>query len=255
MADSTTPSLMQPATSLQAGEGSWINIKDAVLDKVSTDMLLTADNISLYQFATSLLITFFLTYLVSIFYRKYSSSISDRNSFSKTFILIGMTTMLIITVVKSSLALSLGLVGALSIVRFRAAIKEPEELAYLFLVIAIGLGMGAGQAGVTTLAMIIVLLFAYFQRKTKQQARTDALHRLSVTVSKDSVLGLEEITAILIEEKTSPTIKRVDYSNDHLEVSAVLEIDDVETLSRIRNKLANRDNGILFRIIDSRPII
>ena len=61
-----------------------------------------------------------------------------------------MTTMLIITVVKSSLALSLGLVGALSIVRFRAAIKEPEELAYLFLTIAIGLALGREPATVRT---------------------------------------------------------------------------------------------------------
>ena len=51
--------------------------------------------------------------------------------------------MLIIFVVKSSLALSLGLVGALSIVRFRSAIKEPEELTFLFLNIALGIGFGA----------------------------------------------------------------------------------------------------------------
>jgi len=48
-----------------------------------------------------------------------------------------MTTMLVISIVKSSLALSLGLVGALSIVRFRSAIKEPEELVYIFLSMAI----------------------------------------------------------------------------------------------------------------------
>jgi hypothetical protein len=59
--------------------------------------------------------------------------------------MITMTTMLIITIVKASLALSLGLVGALSILRFRAAIKEPKELAYWFLAIAIGLDFGARQ--------------------------------------------------------------------------------------------------------------
>ena len=63
--------------------------------------------------------------------------------------LLAVTTMFIITVVKSSLALSLGLVGALSIVRFRAAIKEPEELTYLFFAISIGLGLGADQRVVT----------------------------------------------------------------------------------------------------------
>jgi len=51
-----------------------------------------------------------------------------------------MTTIFISTVVESSLALTLGLVGALSIVRFRTAVKEPEELSYMFLAITIGLG-------------------------------------------------------------------------------------------------------------------
>ena len=54
----------------------------------------------------------------------------------KNFILLGIATCIVITIVKNSLALSLGLVGALSIVRFRAAIKEPEELVYLLFVIA-----------------------------------------------------------------------------------------------------------------------
>ena len=56
-----------------------------------------------------------------------------------------LTTLLVISVVKSSLALSLGLVGALSIVRFRTPVKEPEELAYIFLAIALGLALGADQ--------------------------------------------------------------------------------------------------------------
>jgi hypothetical protein len=64
---------------------------------------------------------------------------------------------LIITIVKSSLALSLGLVGALSIVRFRTPVKEPEELAYLFMAIAIGLGMGADYRLETSVGTILIL--------------------------------------------------------------------------------------------------
>ena len=59
-------------------------------------------------------------------------------------------------VVKSSLALSLGLVGALSLVRFRTPIKEPEELAHLFLVSAVGLGFGAGQSVVTPIVFLVI---------------------------------------------------------------------------------------------------
>ena len=65
-------------------------------------------------------------------------------------------------VVKTSLALSLGLVGALSIVRFRTPIKEPEELIYLFLAIAIGLGFGAGYPIITILIVIVILVIIYF---------------------------------------------------------------------------------------------
>ena len=68
-----------------------------------------------------------------------------------------LTTLLVISVVKSSLALSLGLVGALSIVRFRTPIKEPEELAYIFLAIAIGLALGADQREVSVIALPIIL--------------------------------------------------------------------------------------------------
>ena len=72
--------------------------------------------------------------------------------------ILATVTFLVIMVVKSSLALSLGLVGALSVIRFRTPIKEPEELVYLFLAISIGLGYGAGQTFVTTVVFIIIML-------------------------------------------------------------------------------------------------
>ena len=78
-------------------------------------------------------------------FQRFGSTLSNRSEFNLVFPFVLLTTILIITVVKSSLALSLGLVGALSIVRFRTPIKEPEELAYLFIAIAMGLGLGANQ--------------------------------------------------------------------------------------------------------------
>tara|TARA_B100000959_G_scaffold272031_1_gene320892 strand:+ start:91 stop:627 length:537 start_codon:yes stop_codon:yes gene_type:complete len=72
-----------------------------------------------------------------------------------------MVTIGVIAVVKSSLALSLGLVGALSIVRFRAAIKDPEELVYLFLCIGIGLALGATDFSGTILGLVKQMLLAF----------------------------------------------------------------------------------------------
>ena len=97
-------------------------------------------------------------------FQRFGSTLSNRAEFAQVFPFIVMTTILIITVVKSSLALSLGLVGALSIVRFRTPIKEPEELAYLFMAIAIGLGLGADQLLPTVVSVAVVLAFSRLER-------------------------------------------------------------------------------------------
>ena len=114
-------------------------------------------SISTGNFVQHLLVTLVLSLLVKIVYTRFSTTISNKKEFSKNFVILGLTTCIVITIVKSSLALSLGLVVALSIVRFRAAIKEPEELAYLFLIIAI----------VSLIASFILLRMNYLLQKKK----------------------------------------------------------------------------------------
>ena len=126
------------------------------MDSFEEFLTVSAAQISIPEFISSLLLTAFLASILANIYTNHGSTLSNRRVFSRNFMIIALTTMLVITVVKSSLALSLGLVGALSIVRFRSAIKEPEELAYLFLAIGIGLGMGANQILVTVLAFAII---------------------------------------------------------------------------------------------------
>ena len=120
------------------------------------NMVLGFDN-----FIISLVVASILSFIVQLFYLKFSSSLSNRLDFSKNFVILGIATTIVITIVKSSLALSLGLVGALSIVRFRAAIKEPEELVFLFLIISIGLGCGAGQIKIIIVGTLFALLLMY----------------------------------------------------------------------------------------------
>ena len=103
------------------------------------------NTINLPEFLLNLVITALVAAVLRWFYIRYSNSVSNRKRFAANFLPLALATMLIITIVKSSIALSLGLVGALSIVRFRAAIKDPEELTFLFLVIGLGLATGANQ--------------------------------------------------------------------------------------------------------------
>jgi hypothetical protein len=150
------------------------NSMDQINKITSSDLNFFYNNnieISYQGFVLSLICAAILSFLVQLFYLKYSSSLSNKQEFSKNFVVLGITTTIVIMIVKSSLALSLGLVGALSIVRFRAAIKEPEELVYLFLIISIGLGCGANQLAITVIgiifSLIIIIIYSIYLKKKK----------------------------------------------------------------------------------------
>ena len=113
---------------------------------------------TLFSFSMCVLMSF----IVRDFYIKRSFSLTGKMHIGSIIPVLSTVVFLVIIVVKSSLALSLGLVGALSIVRFRTPIKEPEELVYLFLAIALGLGYGAGYVYQTTVLTSLILLMNYF---------------------------------------------------------------------------------------------
>ena len=128
--------------------------------------------IDLLNFFYAIVLSLILSSLVKVTYIKVGKSLNDKSYFSDTFIPLALITTLVITVIKFSLALSLGLVGALSIVRFRAAIKEPEELVYLFFVISIGLSNGANQFLLSIFATLVIVGFLFaryiFENKFKK---------------------------------------------------------------------------------------
>ena len=125
----------------------------------------TLEVIPIYHFPLMIVIALALTSAMRWAYIKFSTQISEKQHFSLNFIYLALIVLLIISVVKSSLALSLGLVGALSIVRFRTAIKNPEELIFLFLSIGIGVGLGAGKVYLVVTATVVFCLHSYFCRQ------------------------------------------------------------------------------------------
>ena len=113
-----------------------------------------------------LIICFISGYFLKFFYNKYSNYNLSNNKISSILPILSVVTFLIITIIKSSIALSLGLVGALSIVRFRTPIKEPEELLFLFLAIAIGIGYGSNEIYITGLIYFFILILIWFNSKS-----------------------------------------------------------------------------------------
>ena len=118
----------------------------------------------------------------------------------------------------------MGLVGALSIVRFRAAIKEPEELVYLFLVIATGLVGGAGQLKITIAGIAIGLIIIYLSSlKSTQNIKNNEIINLGIIIEKK--IGDNEINKILDDVKNmSQELKFISMSKTNKDVSINLDI-------------------------------
>ena len=114
-----------------------------------------------------------MSFIVRDFYIRRSFSLTGKIHIGSIIPVLSAVVFLVIIVVKSSLALSLGLVGALSIVRFRTPIKEPEELVYLFLAIAIGLGYAAGQVLITTILILCILFIIYMWLSNRKLEKTN----------------------------------------------------------------------------------
>ena len=228
------------------------------MDKSLIDFFLNENvSISTGNFVQHLLVTLVLSFLVKIVYTKFSTTISNKKEFSKNFVILGLTTCIVITIVKSSLALSLGLVGALSIVRFRAAIKEPEELAYLFLIIAIGLGAGAGQITIITLGTITSLTVIVFLYSLNTKEKNKINENLHFTISIDKKLSKKDIDNLIkiIERQVSHLeLSSLNQSNKNLIINLILILkntNSVTTLNEIilknyptANILLNKDHNI-----------
>lgn len=98
-------------------------------------------------------------------FRRFALVASNRRLFASQFMYYAISIFLIITTIKSSLALSLGLVGALSIIRFRTAIKEPEQIIFLLALTAIAISLAAEQFVLSSLAVLVFVIIAIIRHK------------------------------------------------------------------------------------------
>ena len=214
------------------------------------------DLLSVQQFAeqsisavlVNLFLCMMLVSLVGWFYKKYSRSLGGKTHIGAILPLIGLTVFMVITVVKSSLALSLGLVGALSIVRFRTPIKEPEELGYLFLTIAVGLGFGAGFSFITTIITIAILAYLYFVGTSRGSSKVDGEYTLLVKLSQNKY---NEVTNIIDQKVTAYKIIRTENVEEKISVYFNISVSEDFNFQELIDDLKNSDEEIDFNMVES----
>lgn len=126
------------------------------------DLLLRTD-LSPAQASISLLLAFALAFIWATVYRKTHSGIAYTRSFYFSIILVSPIVAMIMMAIGSNIALSLGLVGSLSVIRFRTVVKDTKDMTFLFMAIAIGLTAGAnvwlvGVIGTVIVSLIVVIM-------------------------------------------------------------------------------------------------
>lgn len=205
-----------------------MNVEELISSQQFTEM-------SLGDTLLNLILCMLTVSAVAWYYKRYSSVLGGKTHVGSVLPLIGLTVFLVITVVKSSLALSLGLVGALSIVRFRTPIKEPEELGFLFLTIAIGLGFGAGFQLITISVTAVILLFL---RSIVVFSNRGSMRGEYTVVLRTKIESYSIILNICKEKFTAMKIDRIESIEDifevYLSVSVEENIDISEILQTIR---------------------
>ena len=171
----------------------------------------------------SLLVTFVIGVFIIFIYKKTYSGVVYSKSFSLCILLLGMVTAMVIRTISSNLALSLGMVGALSIVRFRTAIKEPTDTVFMFWSITAGIMAGAGLYIVAIIASlgIGILYFIGYMLGFK------AKHQYLFIVKYDG--KIDECIMKILKKLPKTKLKSKSISKNIVELTFEVELKDNET--------------------------
>ena len=179
---------------------------------------------------SSLVAGFFVRYI----YTRYSQSISSKSSYGNTLLMVTLCVAGLIAVVKSSLALSLGLVGALSVIRFRTAVKEPYTIAFILFAVCIGISIGASQFIFAILILLtgsFIAFFSYFRS----------------TETNSKFLKNNDIDTL--------TITAIKQENIMKAISEISEKVSIYNLKNITNNVNSETVATIGIVIDSNSIL
>ena len=193
-------------------------------DIFKSSFLENVTEFSLLDTCIGLAVALLVGLFIFMIYKKTLTGVLYSDGFALTLVGLSLVTTLVIMAVTSNVVLSLGMVGALSIVRFRTAIKEPVEIVFLFWSLAVGIVIGAGMIPLAIIgsAIIGVILLLFANRKIRKQPY------ILVVSCKDEAAE-QRITEILAKAVEYYTVKSKTVNAAGIEFTAELRTKDAET--------------------------
>lgn len=175
-------------------------------DIFKSSFLENITSVSILDMALALVLAFGLGLFIFLVYKKTYQGVMYSSSFGTTLIALTMITTVVILAVTSNVVLSLGMVGALSIVRFRTAIKEPLDIAFLFWSIAVGIVLAAGMIPLAVIGSVVIglILLVFVNRKQHSSPYIAVLSCADTEAEKAAVEYLQSKTEkCVVKSKTA----------------------------------------------------
>ena len=201
-------------------------------DIFKSDFLDNVTSISILDMVIALALAFAIGLFIFLVYKKTFSGVMYSSGFSVTLIALTMISTFVILAVTSNVVLSLGMVGALSIVRFRTAIKEPLDIAFLFWAIAAGIVLAAGMIPLAVFGSVVigVILLVFCNKKSK-----DSPYIVVISCSGEDTEN--KVSEYLKENVKKLVIKSKTVSKDGVELNSEVRL--IEDNTKFMNILAN----------------
>ena len=219
-----------------------INFTDVIKGKFIEEF----SAISMGEMLVAIALSFALSLFIVFVYRVTYGGVSYSPSFAGCLIMISMVTTVVILVITSNVVLSLGMVGALSIVRFRTAVKEPTDTAFLFWAVATGIICGAGYVTISILsALLLGLLFVGMHYFGKHQTASSYM----IVARYDADCSAEHKIAALPGYR----LKNKTMAGDYTELVAEVRLsqNNMMRVSSLRNEPGIREISIMSSVSNS----
>jgi len=216
-----------------------INIKKykfPSMDEISK-LLESQNEFSYLYFLISLFLTVIYSLIVRYCYENYGNALGSKIFISRIIVFLAITTFLVISVVKQSLALSLGLVGALSIIRFRTAIKEAEQIVYFLVLTSISIACAANSFLFPVVLVLFIFAYTAFnsnQRNKKVYSVNDQIIIKSKDISNHVV---ERLVDLLNSKGITVNIQSINKQEDSVVVVLKLSDFNLESMTYIEEFL------------------
>ncbi len=193
-------------------------------DIFKSSFLETMTSVSILDMAIALVLAFGLGLFIFLVYKKTFNGVMYSSSFGVTLIALTMITTVVILAVTSNVVLSLGMVGALSIVRFRTAIKEPLDIAFLFWSIGVGIVLAAGMIPLAVIGSVIigVILLVFVNKKSHT-------HPYIVAVRCENHDAETQVNKFLSEKTERCVVKSKSAQKGEIELNMEIRLKDDNT--------------------------